>query len=146
MDRLVELPHGGLAKVWVMLFEVIADILQIRCSGGVQRMRIYKPNISSKRASLASSSMNSPRFAWARYLSAQQHESGCSLDANAMRLLSPDALGLSLRWWRFSSCASCSGAKYISVAFRLRKTSRAATLIHGYSYHDNNIEVGSGRP
>jgi hypothetical protein len=44
------------------------------------------------------------------------------------------------------SCASGSGAKYISMAFRLRKTSRAATLIHCYYYHDNNIEVGSGRP
>jgi hypothetical protein len=43
-----------------MLFEVIADILQIRCSGGVQRMRIYERNISSQRASLSSSSLNRP--------------------------------------------------------------------------------------
>ena len=96
--------------------QVIVDVLQVRCGGWRPADTHQELSIRSIRASISSSSINSPRSAWAMpSRTAARKRASCS---SRRKTASFTSRSVSVPAWLaiWDSCASCSGVKWTSMS------------------------------
>src|ERR1700722_6251857 len=98
-----------------VFFEVVEDVLQVRCGFGRPANTHQGLSIRSMRASISSSSINSPRSACAMpSRTAARNRAPCSSRRKAPSFTN---CSVSVPAWLaiWDNCASCSGVKWTSI-------------------------------